>query len=209
MSAEWSYRLRDLVLTLVLLVVAVPLMLAIALLLLVTQGQPVLFVQERPGRYGRPFPLVKFRTMRPADPSSALSAPGDDDAQRITRIGRVLRASSLDELPELVSVLRGHMTLVGPRPLLPEYLDHYTGVQHLRHQIRPGLTGLAQVSGRNGLDWPDKLALDVAYVRRRSHRLDLLILLRTIGTVLDRRATSHAGHATMPRWDGRAGRQRT
>jgi lipopolysaccharide/colanic/teichoic acid biosynthesis glycosyltransferase len=94
------------------------------------------------------------------------------------------------------------MALVGPRPLLPEYLDHYTGVQHLRHQVRPGLTGLAQVSGRNALDWPDKLALDVAYVRRRSHRLDLLILLRTAGAVLDRRATSHAGHATMPRWDG-------
>ena len=189
-------------LALILLTVAAPLMLALTIVVLLVQGRPVFFVQRRPGRWGRPFPLVKFRTMLVAEPGA--TGP-DDDADRITRLGRVLRATSLDELPELVSVLRGHMALVGPRPLLPDYLDLYSGEQHLRHQVRPGLTGLAQVSGRNALPWPEKLALDVGYVRHRSHWLDLTILVRTVATVLGRGATRHEGHATMPRWDGSVG----
>lgn len=198
MSSGWTYRLRDLCLSVVLLVVLAPVAVVLTLTLLVVQGRPVFFVQQRPGRYGRPFSLVKFRTMAPATAADA----GDDDA-RITRIGRFLRASSLDELPELINVARGDMALVGPRPLLLDYLDHYTGEQHLRHQVRPGLTGLAQVSGRNALTWPEKLALDISYVRRRSHLLDLWILARTVRAVLMPKGdTSHAGHATMPRLDG-------
>lgn len=197
MSAGWTYRLRDLCLSVLLVVVLAPVLVVLALTLLVVQGGPVFFVQQRPGRHGRPFSLIKFRTM-----AVAATADADDDA-RITRIGRLLRASSLDELPELINVVRGDMALVGPRPLLPDYLDHYTGEQHLRHQVRPGLTGLAQVSGRNALTWPEKLALDISYVRRRSHRLDLWILACTVRAVLlPKGDTSHAGHATMPRLDG-------
>lgn len=197
MSAGWSYRLRDLCLSALLLLALAPVLALVAVLVLVAEGRPVFFVQQRPGRHGRPFALIKFRTMRP----SSSTEVGTDDEARITSIGRFLRASSLDELPELVNVLRGDMALVGPRPLLPDYLDHYTGVQHLRHQVRPGLTGLAQVSGRNALTWPEKLDLDVSYVRRRSHLLDLWILARTVRAVLlPSGDTSHAGHATMPRF---------
>ncbi|WP_408897260.1 sugar transferase [Nocardioides sp. R1-1] len=197
MTGEWSYRLRDIVLGGLLLVAVLPVLAVVAVVVLLTDGRPLLFRQERPGRFGQPFTLVKVRTMR------AASGPTEDDEQRISRVGRFLRATSLDELPELWNVVRGDMSLVGPRPLLDDYLGAYTGVQHLRHQVRPGLTGLAQVSGRNALDWQAKLDLDVHYVRERSHALDLRILARTLVTVLGRDGVSHPGHATMPRLDAR------
>lgn len=195
MTREWSYRLRDLVLVLLGLLFLWPVLLGVALAIRVVDGSPVLFRQQRPGRYGRTFGMVKFRTMRPP------TEPAEPDELRISRLGAFLRATSLDELPELFNVLLGHMSLVGPRPLLPGYLDHYDGVQHLRHQVRPGLTGLAQVSGRNSTTWQERLDLDVDYVRTRGHVSDVRILARTALTVIGRRGITHPGHATMPRFD--------
>lgn len=174
-------------------VAAMP-MAAIAVAIRVSMGRPVLFAQRRPGRRGEPFTLYKFRTMRTG------SGP---DADRLTRLGRFLRSTSLDELPELWNVLRGDMSLVGPRPLLVEYLDHYTPEQARRHDVRPGITGLAQVSGRNAATWEERLALDVRYVDERSMALDLRILGRTLRAVLRREGISAEGHATMPRFDER------
>jgi lipopolysaccharide/colanic/teichoic acid biosynthesis glycosyltransferase len=174
-----------------LVVAAVP-MAVIAVAIRVSMGRPVLFAQVRPGLGGEVFTLYKFRTMR------AGSGP---DAERITRVGRFLRATSLDELPELWNVLRGDMSLVGPRPLLVEYLDRYSPEQARRHEVRPGITGLAQVSGRNASTWPERLALDVRYVDERSLGLDVRILARTVRAVLRREGISADGHATMPRFD--------
>lgn len=170
---------------------AIPLA-AIAVAIRVSMGPPVLFRQVRPGLDAQPFTLIKFRTMR--------DGPGDD-AERITRLGRFLRSTSLDELPELWNVLRGEMSLVGPRPLLMEYLDKYTERQALRHSVRPGITGLAQVRGRNLVDWEDRLELDVQYVEQWSLWLDLKILARTLVTVVRREGISQEGHATMSRFD--------
>lgn len=175
------------------LVLAAPVMAAIAAVIRWRMGPPVLFRQERPGLGGRLFTLYKFRTM----------APGTaDDAARVTPIGQVLRSTSLDELPELWNVLRGDMSLVGPRPLLPEYLGEYTPTQARRHEVRPGLTGWAQVNGRNASTWEDRLAMDVEYVDRRSLLLDLQIMWRTIGTVLRRTGIGHGGEVSMPRFTG-------
>lgn len=172
-------------------VAALP-MAAIAVAIRLSMGRPVLFRQQRPGLGGRPFTIVKFRTMRPGD---------GDDASRLTRLGAVLRSTSLDELPELWNVLRGDMSLVGPRPLLAEYLAHYSPEQARRHDVRPGITGLAQVSGRNTTTWEERLALDVRYVDERSLLLDLRILGRTLRAVLRREGINAEGHATMPRFD--------
>jgi lipopolysaccharide/colanic/teichoic acid biosynthesis glycosyltransferase len=168
---------------------------AAALLVLVAMGRPILFRQVRAGRDGRPFILVKLRTMRPG-------ADGESDAGRLTAVGRWLRALSLDELPQLWNVLRGEMSLVGPRPLLPSYLGRYSPVQARRHEVLPGITGLAQVSGRNALDWDAKLALDVRYVDERSLGLDCWILWRTVATVMRSDGVSAPGHATMPEFVG-------
>ena len=189
-------RVFDVVLATVLLVLTLPLMAAVAVAVAVGLGRPVLFRQCRIGLDDRPFDLVKFRTMR--SPHGALTS----DADRITPLGRWLRATSLDELPTLWNVVRGDMSLVGPRPLLPEYLDRYSPTQARRHEVRPGVTGLAQVRGRNGLDWDDKLALDVEYVRHRSLRLDVSILAATVRTVLRREGISAAGSATAPEFLG-------
>jgi lipopolysaccharide/colanic/teichoic acid biosynthesis glycosyltransferase len=172
-----------------------PVLLALALAVRATMGAPVLFRQRRTGRGGRPFTLLKLRTMR-------AGRPGTPDAARLTRLGRWLRAWSLDELPQLWNVLRGDMSLVGPRPLLPEYVPRYTPEQARRHEVRPGLTGLAQVSGRNALSWEEKFALDVRYVDERSLALDLRILWRTVVAVVRREGVSAAGHATMPEFLG-------
>ena len=180
------------------------LMLAVPLALLVWQvrrklGSPVLFTQVRPGLHGKPFKMVKFRTMTDErDASGALL----HDAQRLTPFGRWLRASSLDELPELWNVLCGEMSLVGPRPLLMEYLPLYSPEQARRHEVRPGITGWAQVNGRNAISWADKFALDVWYVDHRSLWLDVLILWLTVRKVLVRDGISAAGEATMPRFTG-------
>jgi lipopolysaccharide/colanic/teichoic acid biosynthesis glycosyltransferase len=175
-----------------LLVAALP-MAVIAIAIRLSQGPPVLFRQVRPGRHGAPFELVKFRTMR-------VGTGADED--RVTRLGALLRSTSLDELPELWNVLKGDMSLVGPRPLLLEYLDRYSPRQARRHEVRPGLTGLAQVSGRNLVGWDDRLELDVQYVETRSLALDLKILLRTVRAVVRREGISGEGEATMAPFQG-------
>jgi sugar transferase EpsL len=182
-----------------LLVLLSPLLAVIAIIVRIALGSPVLFRQRRPGLHGRPFLLLKFRTM------SERRGPGGDllsDAERLTRVGRLLRRTSLDELPELLNVLAGDMSLVGPRPLLMEYLPLYTPEQMRRHEVRPGLTGWTQVNGRNALSWEDKFALDVWYVDHRSVRLDLEILARTVREVLTGRGVSASGHATMEEFRG-------
>lgn len=180
------------------------LLLAIPFLLLVWRvrrelGSPVFFCQMRPGLHGRPFRMIKFRTMTDARGSDGRLLP---DADRLTAFGRFLRASSLDELPELWNVLKGDMSLVGPRPLLVEYLPLYSRVQARRHDVRPGITGWAQVNGRNALSWDRKLELDVWYVDKRSLWLDLRILWLTLRKVLAREGISAPGEATMPRFTG-------
>ncbi|QDL39135.1 sugar transferase [Rhodoferax sediminis] len=162
-------------------------------------GSPVFFRQIRPGLHGRPFRMVKFRTMTDACGPDGQLLP---DADRLTAFGRFLRATSLDELPELWNVLRGDMSLVGPRPLLMEYLPLYSPEQARRHEVRPGITGWAQVNGRNALSWDDKFKLDVWYVDHRTLSLDVKILWRTVRKVLVRDGISAAGEATMPRFTG-------
>ena len=162
-------------------------------------GSPVLFRQVRPGLHGRPFTMVKFRTMTDARGPDGALLP---DAQRLTAFGRFLRASSLDELPELWNVLRGEMSLVGPRPLLMEYLPLYSPEQARRHEVRPGITGWAQVNGRNAVSWEERFRLDVWYVDHRSLWLDLRILWLTVRKVLVREGISAQGEATMPRFTG-------
>jgi lipopolysaccharide/colanic/teichoic acid biosynthesis glycosyltransferase len=183
------------------LVVSAPIQLVTAGVVLVAHGRPVLFRQPRPGRDGVVFELVKFRTMRHPD------AVHVTDADRLTAVGRFLRSTSLDELPTLWNVLKGDMSLVGPRPLLVEYLPRYTAEQAKRHEVRPGVTGLAQVSGRNGLAWEDRLALDVEYVDRRSLRLDLAIMARTVRAVVRRQGITGEGEATMTPFLGSAAKR--
>ena len=182
-----------------LLLASAPVQAVVAVAVAARLGRPVLFRQRRPGLHGEPFTILKFRTMRPVD----VPAGRVDDASRLTRLGRFLRATSLDELPTLVNVLHGDMSLVGPRPLLMAYLPRYSPAQARRHDVRPGLTGLAQVSGRNAVGWDERLALDVEYVDTRSMRLDLTILRRTVGAVLRREGISADGEATMPEFVGR------
>ncbi|MDM0103691.1 sugar transferase [Variovorax sp. J22R24] len=162
-------------------------------------GSPAFFRQTRPGRRGRPFQMIKLRTMTDARESDGRLLP---DADRLTHFGRVLRASSLDELPELWNVLKGDMSLVGPRPLLMEYLPLYSPEQARRHEVRPGITGWAQVNGRNALSWEQKFNLDVWYVDHQSLRLDIKILWLTVRKVLVRDGISAVGEATMPRFIG-------
>lgn len=162
-------------------------------------GAPVLFRQQRPGRDGKPFEMVKFRTMRDAVDVHGNVLP---DAQRMTPFGSFLRASSLDELPELWNVLKGEMSLVGPRPLLMEYLPLYSSEQYRRHEVRPGVTGWAQINGRNALSWEDKFKLDVWYVENRSFWLDLKILFLTVKKVVKKDGISGAGEATMSKFTG-------
>jgi lipopolysaccharide/colanic/teichoic acid biosynthesis glycosyltransferase len=191
--------LIDVAAALVVLAVGAPVMAATAVMVCVDVGRPLLFRQNRAGLHGRIFQLVKFRTMTDAkDRDGRLLS----DAERLTRIGRFLRASSLDELPQLINVLRGDMSLVGPRPLLVEYLPRYSAEQARRHDVKPGITGLAQVAGRNALSWPQKLALDVFYVDHQSLKLDLEILAKTVAAVIKRDGISAAGEATMPPFQG-------
>lgn len=176
-----------------------PVIAVVALAIGLTIGRPVLFRQMRPGMGGKPFRMVKFRTMRDAHDASGRPLP---DAERITPLGAFLRRTSLDELPELYNVLTGDMSLVGPRPLLMSYLDRYSPFEARRHEVRPGVTGWAQINGRNTLSWPEKFALDIWYVDHRSFLLDLRIIARTIGKVIRRDGISAAGEATMPEFIG-------
>lgn len=185
-----------------LLIVAVPIMGVVALLIRLRMGRPILFRQERAGLDGRPFSLLKFRTMRTARPGEEGS---ERDAERITHFGRLLRATSLDELPSLWNVVKGDMSLVGPRPLPTRYLERYTSRQNQRHRVRPGITGLAQVSGRNALSWEERLELDARYAEDRSLLMDVRILFRTIGVVLRGTGISGPDHVTMPEFEGSLG----
>jgi sugar transferase EpsL len=176
-----------------------PLMAVVALGVRIRLGGPVIFRQERPGLHGRPFTLLKFRTMRSDVDTSGRQLP---DAERLTPFGRLLRHTSLDELPTLLNVVRGEMSLVGPRPLLMEYLPRYSPEQARRHEVLPGITGLAQTSGRNRLSWEEKFALDVQYVEEGSFLLDLRILLRTVRQVLSGEGISQPGNATAEPFRG-------
>jgi len=194
-------RLADVVFSAVLLVVLSPVLLVLALLVRTKLGTPILFTQLRPGRDGRLFRLRKFRSMLPAPAETPAARAVASDAERLTRFGRILRATSLDELPELFNVLVGEMSIVGPRPLLPEYLERYNETQARRHEVRPGITGWAQVNGRNSATWDERLAADVYYVDHRSLSLDLRILGMTIGTVLGGSGVAAPGSATMEPFD--------
>lgn len=198
-------RVLDLVLTIPALVLSLPVQAVVATAVRLRLGSPVLFVQERPGLHGKPFTMRKFRTMRVLDPARGI----ESDADRLTPFGVFLRSSSLDELPTLWNVVRGDMSLVGPRPLLVRYLSLYTPEQSRRHEVRPGLTGLAQVNGRNALTWEQRLSLDVEYVDSHTIRGDLAIIMRTVSSVLRREGISAEGEATMSEFTGTDGPQET
>lgn len=193
-------RTFDLVVSTILLVLLAPLLAMVAMAVHVALGAPVLFRQQRPGLDGRPFTLIKFRTMGDARDASGHPL---DDSQRLAPFGQLLRATSLDELPELWNVLRGDMSLVGPRPLLMEYLPRYTPAQRQRHNVRPGITGWAQVNGRNTSSWDERFAHDAWYVQHHTMWLDLRIMLRTVRQVFAADGIAQPGHATMPRFTAR------
>ena len=196
MSAFFK-RALDVTVAAIALVLLSPLFIAIALAIRITMGSPVFFRQTRPGRQTRRFTIVKFRTMK----GDASTVDTSLDAERLTRLGRYLRSLSLDELPQLWNVLIGDMSLVGPRPLLTEYLQHYTPEQARRHNVKPGMTGWAQISGRNEVSWARKFALDVWYVDHQSFWLDLRIIAMTLWKVLKRKGISQRGHVTTDKFD--------
>lgn len=198
-GVPFSKRLLDLLLAGLGMILLSPLYLILMILVAGWFGRPVIFRQRRPGYHAQPFEIYKFRTM-----SDARDAQGNllPDEQRLTRLGRFLRAASLDELPELLNVLRGEMSLVGPRPLLMQYLERYSPEQARRHNVLPGITGWAQINGRNALTWEDKFRLDVWYVDHQSLALDLKILLLTVWKVIRREGISQPGHATADEFRG-------
>lgn len=189
-------RILDIAISGVGLVVSAPIQLVTAAVVWKTHGKPILFRQPRPGKDGVVFEMVKFRTMLEPDSTHVT------DAERLTKTGRFLRATSLDELPSLWNVFKGDMSLVGPRPLLVSYLEYYSPEQARRHEVRPGVTGLAQVNGRNSISWDERFQLDVEYVDTRSFWRDAEILVKTVLAVFQRDGISHEGHATMPKFDG-------
>lgn len=198
MSRVDAKRLLDLAVAGPALVLSLPIQAVVAGAVRWRLGSPVLFAQQRPGLHGEIFTMRKFRSMLDVDEARGLVT----DEQRLTPFGRFLRSTSLDELPTLWNIVRGEMSLVGPRPLLVSYLEHYSPEQARRHDVRPGLTGLAQVSGRNALTWEDRFALDVEYVDTHSLALDLRIIWRTIATVLRREGITQEGQATMTEFRG-------
>jgi len=197
-KALFVKRLIDIVVALALLVLLAPLIAATGVFVRIKLGNPILFKQARPGKDGKIFTLYKFRTMKDSRNKAGTLL---SDEERLTPFGKALRATSLDELPELWNVLRGDMSLIGPRPLLAEYLPYYSETERKRHAMRPGLTGLAQIKGRNALNWDERLAYDVRYVERWSLWLDLSIACSTLGVVLSQKGISAEGSATMPRFD--------
>ena len=192
-------RILDLFAALAVVIILSPLLLAVAVIVRMFLGSPILFRQVRPGYRAQPFMCLKFRTM-----TDMRDAQGQllSDAERLTPLGRFLRSTSLDELPELVNVIRGEMSLVGPRPLLMQYLDRYTAEQMRRHDVKPGVTGWAQINGRNSASWEQKFAYDVWYVENQSFWLDLKILTLTPGKILKREGISNGAHVTMPEFMG-------
>ena len=190
----------DIIISLLGLIMLSPLLLIISFAVLVTHGPPVIFKQTRPGLHGKPFTIYKFRTMRDLYDERGRLLPDED---RLTRFGKWLRSISLDELPELINVLKGDMSIVGPRPLRMHYLDRYTPEQARRHEVKPGITGWAQVNGRNNLSWEERFKLDVWYVDNWSLTLDLRILIMTLGKVLRREGINSEGHVTMHEFAGK------
>ena len=191
-------RLLDIAVSLMGLIVLSPVLLVLFLLIWIKLGWPVFFKQERPGRNGRPFKMIKFRTMTNARDSSGDLLP---DQLRITGLGRFIRKASLDELPELFNVLKGDMSVVGPRPLLMKYLPYYSEREKLRHQVRPGITGLAQVNGRNLLGWDERLEMDVQYVETQSFWLDIKIIFLTVVNVIKQQDVLAVSSETVPDFD--------
>jgi lipopolysaccharide/colanic/teichoic acid biosynthesis glycosyltransferase len=200
-TAAAARRMTDIVASALLLAVLSPLLLAIAVIVRLRLGAPVIFRQVRPGLRAEPFTILKFRTMRDAVGHTGQPLP---DEERLTPFGQRLRRTSLDELPELMNVLKGDMSLVGPRPLIMEYVPLYSKTQSRRHLVKPGITGLAQVSGRNAISWDEKFELDVYYVDHQTLWLDLRILVRTVRRVFDRSGISTEGYATSPPFVGSA-----
>lgn len=192
-------RVFDLAVALLLIVLLAPLLAGVAIVIAWRMGRPVLFRQQRPGWHGRPFRVLKFRTMTDAVDAAGQPLP---DGARLTPLGAALRRYSLDELPQLFNVALGELSLVGPRPLLMEYLPLYSAEQARRHEVRPGITGWAQVNGRNAVSWEERLAMDVWYVDHRSFWLDLKILWLTVRAVFARHGVSHPGHVSMPKFTG-------
>jgi sugar transferase EpsL len=196
---EFGKRIFDIVFSLVFLVMLAPIMLILCVLIYIKLGSPVLFKQQRPGAHGKPFILYKFRTMRDLYDHEGDLLP---DADRLTPFGNLIRGLSLDELPELINVLKGEMSIVGPRPLLMKYLELYTPEQMRRHELKPGITGWAQINGRNALSWDKRLILDVWYVDHVSFALDVKIILLTLAIVLRRSGIREEGHVTMSEFAG-------
>ena len=197
--ARYGKRILDLVCVIPGLIILSPFLLILGVIVALCLGRPILFRQQRPGLGGKPFTLFKFRTMTDARDAQGRLLP---DEQRLTALGRFMRSTSLDELPELINVLKEEMSLVGPRPLLVDYLDLYTPEQTRRHEVRPGITGWAQVNGRNALLWEQKFALDVWYVDHVSLWLDIKVLALTMLKVVRREGIAHEGQATMERFTG-------
>lgn len=193
-------RIFDTVISIILLILILPILIAVAILVRLKLGSPILFYQTRPGLHEKTFEIIKFRTMLNAFDSGGKSLP---DEKRLTAFGKMLRSSSLDELPELWNVIRGEMSLVGPRPLLIEYLPIYSATQRRRHDVLPGITGWAQINGRNNISWEKKFELDVWYVENQSMWLDVKILFLTLFSVLDKSGVSKEGHATTDYFNGR------
>lgn len=192
-------RIFDVAVSSLVLLIGLPILLVLSVMIWARLGKPIFFVQMRPGQDARPFQMVKFRTMKDAFDSQGNPLP---DAQRMTPFGQFLRSTSLDELPELWNVLKGDMSLVGPRPLLMEYLPLYSKEQYRRHEVRPGVTGWAQINGRNAISWEDKFKMDVWYVDNRTFWLDLKILFLTVKKVVARDGVSGEGEATMSKFTG-------
>lgn len=199
MYLSYGKRCLDILLTILALVLFFPFLVLIALLVRIKLGSPVIFRQQRPGLYGKPFTIYKFRTMTDARDAQGNPLP---DGDRLTPFSHLLRSTSLDELPELINVLRREMSLVGPRPLLMHYLDRYTPEQARRHEMKPGITGWAQINGRNAISWEERFALDVWYVDNVSFWLDLKIIAMTVWAVLRRKDINQSGHATIEEFMG-------
>lgn len=196
---KYIKRLLDMILSLTALIVLSPVLLITGMLVRMKLGSPVLFRQERPGKNEKIFKMYKFRTMTDKRDAKGQLLP---DAERLTSFGKKLRSTSLDELPELINIFKGDMSIVGPRPLLVEYLPRYNEEQKHRHDVRPGLTGLAQVNGRNAISWEEKFAYDVEYVKNVRFLTDVRIVLKTIGNVLKRSGISSETSATMEKFQG-------
>lgn len=199
-------RIMDILVSLIGLILISPLLIIISAIIVVKLGRPVFFTQDRPGLNARPFKMIKFRTMTNETDEEGHLLPNE---KRMTSFGNFLRSTSLDELPELINVLKGEMSLVGPRPLLMDYIPFFTDEQNRRHRVKPGITGWAQVNGRNAIGWDEKLKLDVWYIDNQSVCLDLKILWLTILKVFKREGITHEGHAGMPRFDDYVKQQRT